>query len=191
MDGIERQVSTLSRRAMLKRSGILTVTAVTAATMGTVLAAPAEAATQFNWVYCSYCRGIFYNGYSGFGVCYGNSFGDHSFSGSYSYYFPVNSSSAVGQSGWAFCRQCYLMHYSISAPSGNCPVGVGTRHAVSGSGSYTIAYTGNNAGSGGQVGWGFCSQCRGLWWAAGATNGACPGYSGHVNSGYTYIVRHS
>ncbi len=179
----------LSRRQILKRSGILTAGAVAVATMGVVLSVPAEATTQGEWIYCTYCRGIFFDGYSGFGVCYGNNFGDHSTSGSLSYYFVTNEPNSYGQHGWAFCKQCYLMHYSNAAPSGNCPVGVGVRHAVVGSGNYAVEYTGNNGGPGGQLGWGFCGQCRGLWWAAGATRGACPGYSGHVNSGATYLIR--
>jgi hypothetical protein len=194
--------SDLSRRQVLRTGalglGVLSSalalgqlsTAAPAAANDRVLAAAARSASggQGPWSFCRFCYGLAWP--SSGSRCWGNpngrSLGPHA-RGSTFYYVYYGES--FGQSGWRFCTKCHLMHYGSG---GSCPGGGG--HSAAGSYNYNFGYSTKPGGyttinlSGSQSGWRYCSHCRGLWFAAGRSKGACPLNGEHIATGYYYSV---
>lgn len=181
--------SGLTRRSIL-RAGALSIGA-----LGAVRAEAGDAAAastqkwQIGWRFCQFCYGLWWP--TSGSVCQGNQpfpseFGAHSVgSNVYECAYETAEYPDFGyQDGWRYCHKCHLLHYGSG---GRCPAG-GAHSA----GNTNYAVAAQDLGGGtyySQFGWRYCSRCRGLWYAAGRSKGACPGYDGHIASGWNYFAQ--
>jgi hypothetical protein len=117
-----------------------------------------ERVLQSSWRYCWRCRGLFYNGHQGTGVCTGGL--GHDASLSRDYYLDYGPwPGERWQMGWRHCINCQGLAYGVANP-GVCFAGGGP-HDHTGSYLYMLRdYV--NPPVNWQSNWFHCKNCQGL-----------------------------
>ena len=173
-----RNLRELTRRGAIRLAGVAGLAATTGAVLAAVPASPALA-SQYLWLWCHQCQGLWFGGNYISGACPATGITGHSLAGSGAYTLPTDSDNVPGQPGWVWCNRCQGLWYGRNSTRGACPAGPGG-HADAGSDNYALDV---NSG-GGQANWRWCQQCQGLWFAASGTGGVCPARAaGHVLAG--------
>ena len=86
------------------------------------------------------------------------------------------------QGGWRYCSKCGVLFMGTNQAASKCSGG--DKHKALG-GTYWVLIDNSVAGNGlGQVGWRWCANCQGLWFAA-VSGSRCPAGSNkaHIHSG--------
>jgi hypothetical protein len=189
-----------SRRSILRR-GLLLGTGAVAAGAGLVAAtgsaavaqpgpalahlgeqrtaAAAAPGGQYEWRYCSRCKGMYYNGQqAGNGVCPAGGAHNPNLSGDY-YLLHDHSADSTAQNGWAYCRKCHGLAWGGSP--GVCPA-PGRGHDYTDSFVYD-PWIVQSADGGRQAGWKHCKNCQGLHYAVVVDQSVCPHGGPHVTTG--------
>ena len=159
----------LTRRGAIRLAGVAGLAATTGAVLAAVPASPALA-SQYLWLWCHQCQGLWFGGNYISGACPATGITGHSLAGSGAYTLPTDSDNVPGQRGWVWCNRCQGLWYGRNSTCGACPAGPGG-HDSAGSGGYTPM---NNSG-GGQGDWRWCRQCQGMWFAANRHRRRVPG----------------
>jgi hypothetical protein len=107
-------------------------------------------AAQPDWRYCGRCRSM---NFAGRLKCAGG--GIHDVSRSEAYTLGLEGT-AVGQTGWRWCRKCQALVSIAISPQ--MPCSYGGIHDVAGSGRYVVARELDH-GVAGQTGWRHCFRC--------------------------------
>jgi hypothetical protein len=182
-----------SRRTLLRTAGAAGLVAVTAGALVVGAATPALA-LQDGWRWCHQCDGLWFSAH-GSGRCPATEYGSYGHSqkdsGLYSVYF--SDENGPGQDGWRYCEECRGLFFYLNPGHPDDPApgfGVCYRdpvtqqqigHRVITSGRYTVEYTRDNDGRGGQTNWRWCRPCERLFFN-GHDGSGCPG----TISGYHY-----
>lgn len=167
-----------SRRTLLRTAGAAGLVAATAGALVVGAATPAWA-LQDGWRWCHQCDGLWFSAH-GSGRCPATEYGSYGHSekdsGLYSVYF--SDENGPGQDGWRYCEECRGLFFFLNIGFGVCHKDPVTfepvPHRVSSSGRYTVEYTRDNDGRGGQANWRWCRACERLFFNGHDASG-CPG----------------
>ena len=187
----------LLRNILLVSSGAAAVGLTSTSLVGTAQAASASvspappvslkapntpAPEQWGWAWCSKCQGLFWS--SDRGVCPAGGSHGHQLSSDYGLYY--NGAGAGYQDNWWWCHQCSGLFFGDEGLTFNGVCPAGGEHDGTFSSAY-IVYLGGGSFPGWQIGWRWCTQCQGMWWAnRSAHGGICPyggGMFAHTDSG--------
>jgi hypothetical protein len=152
---------------------------------------------QADWRFCNKCSELFYDGYSGKGVCPGAGHiifgGPHDrghLAAGYNFVLP-HDVAGPGQAEWRFCNKCQAMFFNGYPEKGVCPAGGG--HQAAG---YNFVLPHDVSGPG-QTAWRYCQNCHAMFYDGYAQKGHCPAASGphaagsgHVAAGYHFVLNH-
>ena len=152
--------------------------------------------TQRDWRYCNKCHGLYFKP-NGDGKCPAGGSHSSTSSGNYVLCMDVSPINAMGpkqssvppnatgwQGGWRYCSKCGVLFMGTNQASSKCPASSSGKHAASG-GTYWVLINNSVNGNGlGQVGWRWCANCQGLWFAA-VSGSHCPAgpNKAHIKSG--------
>jgi hypothetical protein len=146
------------------------------------------APVQWGWAWCSKCQGMFWAGGKSHGVCPAG--GSHGNLLSSDYGLTYDAVVVSGwQDNWWWCNKCYGLFFGAEPASnfnGVCPAG-GQHDDIASTNTGYVVYLGGGSFTGWQIGWRWCTQCQGMWWAnRSAHGGICPyggGMFAHTDSG--------
>jgi hypothetical protein len=158
---------------LITRRRLLWVATAVGVGVGVAAAAPSESAvaapgTQPSWRYCKNCKGLFYNGHGGSGICTASSNG-HNAQLSGNYFLEYDRAERPNwQRGWRHCINCQGLAFG-DFPSGLCPAG--GRHDHTGSNDYILLFGPHTSQ---QPDWAHCKRCQGLHYDPEITRSRCP-----------------
>jgi hypothetical protein len=144
------------------------------------------APVQWGWAWCSKCQGMFWASGNSHGVCPAGGSHGHLLSSDYGLRYNAVVISGY-QDNWWWCNKCSGLFFGageLFSYKGACPAG--GQHYSNTSSDYVV-YLGAGSYSSWQIGWRWCNQCQGMWWAnRSAHGGICPfggGMFSHTDSG--------
>lgn len=170
------KISRLDRRTVL-RTGLLAGASIVGAGAALLTAAPAFAATQVGWRWCSKCQGLFFQPNGG-GLCPAGGGHDGSSSSRYALrYYSAPISSDMVQPEWRWCSRCQGLAWGGSGP-GFCP-GSG-RHIHSESFNYHLWHDITSDFS--QPNWRWCYKCQAIFYGPNQSSSWCAQSGRHDGS---------
>lgn len=175
----------LSRRDLLRRTGIVGLAVVGTAALGTGVAR-AEV-RGFRW--CSRCQSLWFSNGGNNGHCPVEDWFNHSHyqNGSNLYKLRLSSEQGHGQGGWHWCATCKAVWSLGMSPTGAFNLGFCPNNPLGGSAghrngeliitpdgtswdSFRMEFDGDNNGPGAQRGWRFCRKCNVLFFILNGLN---------------------
>ncbi len=130
---------------------------------------------QLDWRFCQKCNALFYDGFTGKGVC--DAGGGHVSEG-FIFALPHDiPETPTSQGAWRFCPKCFTMHFDGFPDKGSCAAG--GPHAV-GAGDFDFILPFNvpaNPATA-QDAWTFCRNCQSMFYNGFPGKGFCPANGG-------------
>lgn len=179
MGGISRR--SVLRGGLLAGAGVATVGAASTVFTET---AKADSGRQPTWLFCPYCRSLWWGGGNSQGACpatgltHGTGSGDYEYGVDYGIAGLDNNTDP--QPGFRFCNQCFGLFWKGRAGYcyGNVQGGVVGSHHAGSTTDYDLTYGGPNpAITNPQPGWRWCGSCSLIYWqgSSGSEAGTCAG----------------
>jgi hypothetical protein len=135
---------------------------------------------QDGWRWCQGCQGMFFGPNVSSSDCPVG--GPHVIGGSGNYDIVADWAGAPGQANWRRCNRCQGMFYGPNVSASKCPAWpTGNPHNSFGSADFKLVV--NAAGSSGQYGWRWCTDCQGLFYGPNVSSSVCPAGGAHVATG--------